>query len=80
MPELTLKQYFAERLKALRDERKWTLQEVADKIGVSMQMIWIYEQGTVDPPYSRVLQFAAIFNVPAETFNPALTPVASEEG
>jgi transcriptional regulator with XRE-family HTH domain len=81
MSSLSVKQYFAKRLKALRDERGWTLQELADKIGISSQMVWIYEQGDSDPPLSRVVQFAQVFNVPAETLYPehaVAVPTAEE--
>lgn len=76
MSNLTIKRYFGERLKALRTERQWTLRELADKMHISAQMIWMYERGEADPPLSRVVQFAQVFNVPPDILYPAplLTP------
>ena len=50
------------KLKQLRLERKWTIRETAEKIGVSHQAYLKYEQGTVKST-NNIQQIANVFNV-----------------
>lgn len=58
------KKSFGQLIERLRAERKWTLAELGAKVGVSAQMIFRYESGESDPPYTRVEQFAEAFGIP----------------
>lgn len=54
---------FAENLKLLRDERGYTLRDLAIKTGISKSMLQKYETGTSDPTLRKVKILADIYNV-----------------
>ena len=49
------------RVKELRDERGWTQQELADKVGVSRQSINSIERDRYVPSLVLALTFARVF-------------------
>lgn len=49
---------FADRLKQIRHERGWTLEEMADAIGTSKQVLSRYERGERFPKITTMRQFA----------------------
>ena len=53
----------SERLKALREARKLTMQELADKLGVSKSMISYYEKGKKTPSVKTIDKMADTLNV-----------------
>ena len=54
---------FSERLKALRAERGWSQQEVADKVGLNKMTISQYENAKKKPSFEMIIALANIFNV-----------------
>lgn len=50
------------RLKALRAERGWTQQTLADELGVSRQTINAIEKGKYDPALPTAFRLARLFN------------------
>jgi putative transcriptional regulator len=54
------------RVKELRDERGWTQQELADKVGVSRQSINSIERDRYVPSLVLALTFARVFDCPIE--------------
>lgn len=54
---------FKERIKELRIAKKWTQQEVADRLGVNKQTISQYERGVREPQIETLEAIADIFNV-----------------
>lgn len=54
---------FSEILKYLRNRAGYTQQELADKIGVSKQVICMYEKGRRRPSYEVEEAIADVFNV-----------------
>ena len=54
---------FCEKLKLLREERKMNLQEFADLLGTSKQVISRYERGENTPKITTVAHYANVLNV-----------------
>lgn len=46
------------KLKQLRKERGMTQQEFADMVGVSMQSVYLWERGVVEPAIGSILLIA----------------------
>ena len=56
---------FARRLNELRSQQRLSLQDVADKIGISKAHVWNLEKGQADnPSMELVIKFAKLFRVP----------------
>ncbi len=51
------------RIKQLRKEREYTLQEVADRLHVSKPTAQRYESGVIKIPIEKVVSLAKMFNV-----------------
>ncbi|MEH6941485.1 helix-turn-helix domain-containing protein [Bacillus sp. JJ722] len=51
------------RIKALREARKLTMQELADKVGISKSMISYYENGKKTPSVKTINIIASVLNV-----------------
>jgi len=51
-----------ERLSVLRKERKWSLQETADKLGIAKSTYAGYESGYREPSLHSLLQIADLFD------------------
>ncbi|MEH7115993.1 helix-turn-helix transcriptional regulator [Neobacillus vireti] len=51
-----------ERLSVLRKERKWSLQETADKLGIAKSTYAGYESGYREPSLHSLLQIANLFD------------------
>ncbi|MCM3727353.1 helix-turn-helix domain-containing protein [Neobacillus cucumis] len=51
-----------ERLSVLRKERKWSLQETADKLGIAKSTYAGYESGYREPSLHSLLQIAGLFD------------------
>jgi transcriptional regulator with XRE-family HTH domain len=56
------------RIKGLRDEKKMSQEELADKIGVSKQMVSHYENGTNVPRGAKIKLLAKVFGISEEEF------------
>jgi transcriptional regulator with XRE-family HTH domain len=54
---------FGERLSALRTARDWTLETLADRLGVSRQAVWYWETGQRLPRAEHFQQIAKLFAV-----------------
>lgn len=50
-------------LRKLRNEKKITQQQLADRLGITKAMISAYENGIRLPSYDILVKIAAIFNV-----------------
>lgn len=57
-----------ERLKKARQYRGWTVEELADRIGITKQAISQYETGKIIPPIDKILLFSQILNFPYKYF------------
>jgi len=62
--------YFAQQLRQLRESRGWTLQEMADVLHTSKQVLSRYETGQRTPKISVANEFANILDVPLSYFMP----------
>jgi putative transcriptional regulator len=49
------------KVRALREERSWTQQELADELGVSRQTVNAIETGKYDPSLPLALKMAKLF-------------------
>ena len=54
---------FSERVKTLRIEHNYSQVQLAELIGVTRNMMQIYEKGTKEPTLSKLIAFANLFNV-----------------
>ncbi|MEN7538324.1 helix-turn-helix transcriptional regulator [Aurantiacibacter flavus] len=54
------------RLRALRAERKWSQQTLADALGVSRQSVNAIETGKYDPSLPLAFRIADVFALPIE--------------
>ena len=52
-----------QRIRALRKQRGLNLKDLADKLGVSMQMVSFYERGECNIPSSRIVDIARVLGV-----------------
>ena len=55
-------------LKALRSQRRWTLNVAADAVGVSRQTLSYIERGMVEPTAKTLGKLADAFGVPVDRF------------
>ena len=54
---------FPETLKKLREERKLSQRQLAEKVNVSTSMIGLYETGSRMPSYETLLRLQRVFGV-----------------
>src|SRR4051794_1419303 len=59
---------FAHRLKELRENYRFSLQALADKIGVSKQSVHKFENGQLQASSETILKVCEVFNVPYAYF------------
>ena len=59
---------FGESLKKIREENKWTLEEMAEKLGSTKQVLSRYERGERVPKITMAAKFAEILDVPLNVF------------
>lgn len=57
---------FAKRMRAIREENDWTLDEMAQKLGTTKQALSKYERGERTPKITVVAKFADVLHVPLE--------------
>jgi putative transcriptional regulator len=60
--ELDIEHHVENRIKEFRNERGWTQQELADKVGVSRQSINSIERNRYVPSLPLALTFARVFD------------------
>ncbi len=61
--EQTLKEKIGGRVRQLRNLKRWSRQQVAEKLEMSVNGYSNIERGEVDVPLTRLCQIAEIFNV-----------------
>jgi putative transcriptional regulator len=54
------------RLKVLRAERRWSQQDLAERLGVSRQSVNAIETGKYDPSLPLAFRIADLFEAPIE--------------
>jgi transcriptional regulator with XRE-family HTH domain len=59
-----------DQLKQLREERMWTQEFLARKLGIHTPRIAQYETGGVTPSLARIYQFASVFKISVQEFEP----------
>lgn len=63
-------EYFAKQLRAYRESQGYTLQELADILHTSKQVLSRYENGQRTPKISVANEYAAILGIPLSYFMP----------
>ncbi len=58
--------HIANRLREVRDERRWTQADLAGRVGVSRQTINSIETGRFEPSLGLALKLARLIGVPVE--------------
>lgn len=56
-------------LAELREERGMTQRQLAEKLNISPGTIGMYETGKRNPPLSKAIKIAKLFNVPVENIS-----------
>lgn len=59
---------FGEKLRALRDQKGWTQEQIANKLGTSKQVISRYENNQRSPKLSVAIKYAEILGVSSNYF------------
>lgn len=72
MEQYKIINHVANRIKMLRNERHFTLNDVAGKIGVSRKQIQNYENASCNIPVGRLCQLAECLNVDLNYFTRGL--------
>lgn len=54
---------FGEKMRSIREEHDWTLEEMADRLGTTKQALSKYERGERTPKITIVAKFAKILNI-----------------
>ena len=57
----------ANKIHALRKERKWTMKQLAEKVGTSISTISQWESSTTVPTYDKIVYLSKIFDIPLST-------------
>lgn len=57
---------FNDRLRSTRMYRKFTQQEAADAVGISLRSYQRYESGAIEPPYMSLVALSDFLDVPAD--------------
>lgn len=55
---------FGENLKQIREKNKWTLEEMAEKLGSTKQVLSRYERGERTPKITMAAHFAEVLEIP----------------
>lgn len=55
---------FGKKMRAIREERDWTLEEMAQRLGTTKQALSKYERGERTPKITVAAKFAEILGVP----------------
>ena len=57
---------FAENLKKIREENGWTLEEMAERLGSTKQVLSRYERGERTPKITMASHFADVLGIPLQ--------------
>ena len=57
---------FSEKISALRKQKGWSQEELAEKLMVTRQAVSKWENGTSDPSTSNLIALAKLFELSAE--------------
>lgn len=57
---------FHDRIRSSRIFRGYTLQQTADKLGISIRALQKYESGEIRPNFEMLVEMANFFNVPID--------------
>lgn len=66
-------------IKREREKREWTLEEVAEQVGITKQSISAIENGEVDPSYRTLCKLEKLFNRSHKFLFGAATPDNAKE-
>ena len=55
--------YLSHNLKALRKQKQWTQQQLAERVGVKRSLIGSYEEGRAEPKLDTLLALSEVFQV-----------------
>lgn len=78
-PESMRDEAFGVRLRRLRKERKFTLSQIAEQLGVSKPTVWAWEQGKARPVEARIEGLAEALGVPSAELQPSRTSSELDE-
>ena len=67
---LPARAFIGKKLKALRESRRWSQSELAERLGISQARLSLIENGKASLDAEELLEVLRIFNVPASDFDP----------
>jgi transcriptional regulator with XRE-family HTH domain len=70
----------SERLAALRGTRGWSMEQLADRLGVSRQSVWYWESAQREPKPAMLTRIAKLFGVSERELLRAPVPDESAAG
>lgn len=56
--------YYLHTIRQLREDRRWSREELADRLGVSPRLVAAWEEGTATPDAGERARLAALFLIP----------------
>ena len=65
-------------MKREREQRGWTLEEVAEQVGITKQSVSALENGEVDPSYKTLCKLEKLFHRSHKFLFGAATPTSKE--
>lgn len=71
-------EFIGKRIKEYRLKRKWTQQDLADRIGMKKNTVSAYEIGRVEIPHSKLQLVANAFEIKTTDLLPLEEPVAQD--
>jgi ribosome-binding protein aMBF1 (putative translation factor) len=66
--DMGLRQKFARHLRKQREQREWSLRQMAQQSGISLTRLWNYEQGNHSPNLTALSKVARAFETPLWKF------------
>lgn len=66
--DMGLRQKFARYLRKQREQREWSLRQMAQQSGISLTRLWNYEQGNHSPNLTALSKMARAFETPLWKF------------
>ena len=66
--DMGLRQKFARHLRKQREQRAWSLRQMAQQSGISLTRLWNYEQGNHSPNLTALSKVARAFETPLWKF------------
>lgn len=65
---MSARRFDHERIRQLREGLGWTVEELADRLGVARQTVWSWEAGTYQPQLDKLLLIVNVTGAKLDSF------------